>query len=229
MNTLVNVARYHLVDRLQFLILPVGVTLFAFGVNLAIFSVIPETPEQNYSGGLFTLFVFMLVCGALSMTKSLPFGLALGVSRRSYYLGTVLLVAGLSVLYAVGIVVFQAIEKATGGWGLGLNYFRVPWLLDGPWYLTLLTAFVFLTLMFVYGMWYGLIYRRASVLGVVLFSAAQVLVLLSGVLLLSWTDSWSKLGTFFGTLTVGGVTGILAILVGVAAAGGFATMRRVTV
>ncbi|AUI60929.1 ABC transporter permease [Amycolatopsis sp. BJA-103] len=229
MNILVKVARYHLVDRLQFLVLPVGVTLFAFGVNLAIFALIPEKPEDNFSGGLFTLFVFMLVCGALSMTKSLPFGLALGVSRRSYYLGTVLLVAGLSALYAVGIAVLQVIEDATRGWGLGLHYFRVPWVLDGPWYLTLLTAFVLLTLMFVYGMWYGLIYRRASVVGVVLFAAAQVLVLLGGVLLLSWTDSWPKLGTFFGTLTVGGLTGVLAVLVGVAAAGGFATMRRVTV
>ncbi|EMD25512.1 hypothetical protein [Amycolatopsis azurea] len=229
MNTLVNIARYHLVDRLQYLVLPVGVTLFAFGVNVVIFSVIPETPEQNYSGGLFTLFVFMLVCGAMSMTKSLPFGLALGVSRRSYYLGTVLLVTGLSALYAVGITVLQAIEKGTGGWGLGLNYFRVPWLLDGPWYLTLLTSFVFLVLMFLYGMWYGLIYRRASVLGVIVFGAAQVLVLLSVVLVLSWTDSWSKLGTFFSTLTVGGLTGVLALLVCVAGAGGFATMRRVRV
>ncbi|MFC9252221.1 ABC transporter permease [Amycolatopsis thailandensis] len=229
MNTLVNVARYHLVDRLQYLVLPIGVTLFAFGVNLAIFSLLPDKPEENYSGGLFTLFVFMLVCGAMSMTKSLPFGLALGVSRRSYYLGTVLLVAGLSALYAAGITVFQAIEEATGGWGLGLNYFRVPWLLDGPWYLTLLTAFVFLTLMFLYGMWYGLIYRRASVLGVVLFAAAQVLVLLGVGLVLTWTDSWSKLGTFFSSLTVGGLTGALAILVCVAGAGGFATMRRVTV
>ncbi|WET77879.1 ABC transporter permease [Amycolatopsis sp. QT-25] len=229
MNTLVKVARYHLVDRLQFVVLPVGVTLFAFLVNLTIFAVLPETPEENYSGGLLTLYVFMLVCGALSMTKSLPFGLALGVSRRSYYLGTILLVAGLAGLYAVGIVVFQAIEEATGGWGVGLNYFRVPWLLNGPWYLTLLTSFVLLTLMFVYGMWYGLIYRRAAVVGVVLFAAAQVLVLVGGVLLLSWTDSWPKLGTFFSTLTVGGVTGVLALLVGVAGAGGFATMRRVTV
>ncbi len=228
MNTLVNVARYHLVDRLQFLVLPVGVTFFAFVVNLAIFATLQEDHE-NYSGGLFTLFVFMLVSGAVSMTKSLPFGLALGVSRRSYYLGTVLLVAGLSAVYSVGILVLQAIEGVTGGWGLKLNYFRVPWLLDGPWYLTLLTSFVLLTLMFMYGMWYGLIYRRAAVLGVVLFSAAQVLVLLGALLVLTWTDSWSKLGTFFGTLTVGGITGILAVLVCVAAAGGFTTMRRVTV
>lgn len=228
MNTMVNVARYHLVDRLQYLVLPVGVTFFAFLVNLTIFATLQEDHE-NYSGGLFTLFVFMLVCGALSMTKSLPFGLALGVSRRSYYLGTILLVAGLSALYSVGIVVFQAIEGATGGWGLSLNYFRVPWLLDGPWYLTLLTAFVLLTLMFVYGMWYGLIYRRAAVLGVVVFGAAQGLVLLGIVLVLTWTASWSKIGTFFSTLTVGGMTGVLALLVAIAAAGGFATMRRVTV
>ncbi|WP_414942131.1 ABC transporter permease [Amycolatopsis sp. cmx-11-51] len=228
MNTLITVARYHLVDRLQYLVLPVGVTLFAFLVNLTIFATLQEEKE-NYSGGLFTLFVFMFVCGALSMTKSLPFGLALGVSRRSYYLGTVLLIAGLSALYSVGIVVFQAIEEATGGWGLELNYFRVPWLLDGPWYLTLLTSFVLLTLMFVYGMWYGLIYRRAAVPGVVVFGAAQVLVLLGIVMVLTWTDSWSKIGTFFSTLTVGGVTGVLAVLVAIAAGGGFATMRRVTV
>ncbi|ANN19395.1 ABC transporter permease [Amycolatopsis orientalis] len=229
MNTLINVARYHLVDRIQFMVLPIGVTFFAFFVNLAIFSLLPGTPEENYSGGLATMYVFMLVCGALSMTKSLPFGLALGVSRRSYYLGTILLITGLSALYSVGIAVFQAIEEGTGGWGLGLHYFRVPWLLDGSWYLTLLTSFVLLTLMFVYGMWYGLIYRRAAVVGVVLFSAAQVLVVLGGVLVLSWTDSWSKLGTFFSSLTVGGMTGVLALLVCVAGAGGFATMRRVTV
>ncbi|WP_037311486.1 hypothetical protein [Amycolatopsis orientalis] len=229
MNTLIKVARYHLVDRIQFVVLPIGVTFFAFFVNLAIFSLLPETPEENYSGGLATMYVFMLVCGALSMTKSLPFGLALGVSRRSYYLGTVLLITGLSALYSVGIAVFQAIEEGTGGWGLGLHYFRVPWLLDGSWYLTLLTSFVLLALMFVYGMWYGLIYRRAAVVGVVLFSAAQVLVALGGVLVLSWTDSWSKLGAFFSTLTVGGMTGVLALLVCVAGAGGFATMRRVTV
>ncbi len=228
MNTLINVARYHLVDRLQYVLLPIGITLFAFAVNLAIFAMLQED-HQNYSGGLFTLFVFMFVCGNLSMTKSLPFGLALGLSRRSYYLGTILLVGGLSAAYAAGITVFQAIEAGTGGWGFNLNFFRVPWLLNDSWYLTLLTSFVLLVLMFVYGMWYGLVYRRWAVLGLVVFVAAQVLVLLSALVLLTWTDSWPRLGRFFTSLTAAGLSGVLAVLIVLAAAGGFTTLRRITV
>jgi hypothetical protein len=229
MNTLVNVARYHLVDRLQYVGLPVGITLFAFLVNLAVFSVLPTEQAENYTGGLSTLYVFMFVCGTLSMTKSLPFGLALGMSRRSYYLGTVLLVLGLSALYSAGVAIFQAIEAGTGGWGLSLNFFRVPWLLDGSWYTTLLTSFVLLVLMFVYGMWYGLVYRRWAVPGVVVFAAAQVLLLLGAVFLLTWTDSWPRLGHFFTSLTVTGMSAVLALTACVAALGGFATLRRITV
>lgn len=63
---------------------------------------------------------------------------------------------GLSAPYSAGIAIFQAIEAGTGGWGVNLNFFRVPWLLNGSWYTTLLTSFVLLVLMFVYSMWYGL-------------------------------------------------------------------------
>lgn len=228
MNNLVNVARYHLVDRLQYVVLPIGVTLFAFLVNLAVFALLQEDHE-NYTGGLLTLYVFMFVCGNLSMTRSLPFGLALGVSRRSYYLGTVVLVLGLAALYAAGITVFQAIESGTGGWGVNVHFFRIPWLLDDSWYLTLLTSFVLLVLMFVYGMWYGLVFRRWAVVGLVLFAAAQVLVILGTVVMLTWTDSWPRLGRLFATLTSAGVSGVLAILIVLAGIGGFTTLRRITV
>ena len=36
MTTLVNIARYHLVDRLTYLALPWGIMAFSFLVNLAI-------------------------------------------------------------------------------------------------------------------------------------------------------------------------------------------------
>ena len=119
MNTLVNVARYHLVDRLTY----AGAALGDHGLQL------PGqpghrrgaagSPEGDYTGGLVTIYVFLLICGVLSMTRSLPFGLMLGVSRRTYYLGTALLDAALGVVYGLGLTVLQAIERATGGWGLG--------------------------------------------------------------------------------------------------------------
>ena len=59
----------------------------------------------------------------------------------------------------------QVIERATGGWGVHLHFFQVAYILAGPWYLTWLTSFVVLAVLFVYGMWYGLVYRRWNLLG----------------------------------------------------------------
>ena len=70
-----------------------------------------------------------------------------------------------------------------------MGFFRVPYILDGPWYLTWLTSFVVLTLLFVYGMWFGLVYRRWSLVGLVAFIAGQVTVLLAGALVATWTPT----------------------------------------
>src|SRR5215813_344115 len=102
MKTLVNVARYHTVDRLIYFGLPWAIMAFSFLVNLAISALAPVGPNGNYTGGLVTIYIFLLLAGALSMTRELPFGLMLGVSRRAYYLGTALLVGVLGVVYGLG-------------------------------------------------------------------------------------------------------------------------------
>lgn len=229
MKTLINVGRYHLVDRLLYVAMPWGIMAFSFLVNLAIAGLAPSTPEGMYTGGLASLYAFLVVCGAVSMTRELPFGLMLGVSRRSYYLGTVLLVVVLGVVYGLGLTVLQAVESATDGWGLSLHFFRVPWLLDGPWYLTWLTSFVLLVLFFAYGMWYGLVYRRWSLPGLVGFIAAQVLVALGAVVAVTLTERWRAVGQFFTTLTATTLTGVLAAVALAMGLGGFTTIRRVTV
>jgi hypothetical protein len=43
------------------------------------------------------------------------------------------------------------------------------------------------------------------------------------------TNAWSAIGHFFTTLSAAGLTGLLAALAAVLLAGGYATMRRVTV
>src|SRR5262249_56269055 len=200
MKTLVNVARYHLVDRITYVALPWGILAFSFLVNLAIDAMAPIPPSGMYTGGLITIYVFLMICGVLSMTRELPFGLMLGVSRRGYYLGTGLLVLALGVVYGLALTVLQAIERASGGWGSSLHYFRVPWIMDGPWYQTWVTSFVLLVLFFLYGMWYGLVYRRWSLVGLVAFIAAQVLVALAVVVVVTLTHNWTAFGHFFTTL-----------------------------
>ena len=54
MKTLVNVARYHLVDRVTYLALPWGVMVFSFLVNVVIAALVPPGPHGYYTGGLIT-------------------------------------------------------------------------------------------------------------------------------------------------------------------------------
>jgi hypothetical protein len=230
MTTYINVARYHLLQRLNYLVLPWAILAFVFGVDLVILAITPAgNSSHRYVGGLASILVLAFVLGLQSVARSLPFGLALGVSRRSYYLGTALLALGLAAVVGVVATVGQAIERGTGGWGIDMGFFRVPHILNGPWYLTWLTSFVSLTLLFVYGMWFGLVYRRWSLVGLVVFLAAQVTVLVIGALAVTWSHTWHHVGHFFAALSAAGLTGLIAALAVVLLTGGFTTMRRLTV
>jgi hypothetical protein len=163
------------------------------------------------------------------VARALPFGLSLGLSRSSYYRGTALLAIGLAAVAGVVTTVGQAIERSTGGWGMNMGFFRVPYILNGSWYTTWLVSFVILTLLFTYGMWFGLIYRRGNLLGLATFVAAQVTVLVIGALAATWTHAWHDIGHFFTALSAPGLAGVLAALTVVLLAGGFSTLRRLAV
>ena len=196
---------------------------------MAIFAAIPRQPHGSYTGALSTIYGYFLVMGVFTVTKSLPFGLMLGLSRRSYYLGTTLLVAVTSAVFGLVLTLLQVVERATGGWGLAAHFFRIPWLLDGRWYQTWLTSFVLLALFFLYGMWYGLVWRRWNLTGMLAFVAAQLLLALAFVMMVSLTHSWTGVGHYLATTTAVSLTGVLAAVALAMGFGGFATIRRVTI
>jgi hypothetical protein len=236
MRTWVNVARYHLVRPALYLGMPWAIMAFSFAVNLAIFRLFPGqsgVPASNNAyhatGAIAVIYIFFFVMGITSAAQSLPFGLALGVSRRSYYTGTALLAVTLAAADGLVLTVLQAIERATGGWGEAMHFFRVPFILIGPWYLTWLTSFVGLALLFVYGMWFSIVYRRWRMVGTLTFLATQVTVVLAIVLLITRTGSGPGIAAFLTGLTAAGPTGLLAVLAALLFAGGYATIRRVTV
>jgi ABC-type cobalamin/Fe3+-siderophores transport system ATPase subunit len=79
------------------------------------------------------------------------------------------------------------------------------------------------------GMWFGIVYRRWSLVGTLTFIAAQVTVLLAAALVVTWSHGWAGVGHFFTGLTAAGLTGLLAVLAVALLAGGRATIRRATV
>jgi hypothetical protein len=230
-NTLVAVARYHLLGWALYLAAPWVVLALNFAPYLAGAAVAkPPPPGQFYgSGAVFAIYICYAVAGVFGMLRSLPFALFLGVSRRAYYAGTVLLAVGLAAVYGLVLAVLAVIERATTGWGVHLQFFQVAYILAGPWYLTWLTSFVGLAVLFVYGMWWGLVYWRWNLAGLLVFAAAQVTVGTAGALAATKSGAWPAIGRFFTTLSATGLTGVLAALTVVLLAGGYATMRRVTV
>jgi hypothetical protein len=230
MSTWIKVARYQLTDRNMFVISPWLVLTLDFLITLVIVANVPHRPGQAlYGGALSGIYVVLIVAGALLISRQLPFALALGVSRRSFYTGAALLAVALSAVYGLALTVLQLIERGTGGWGLKLHFFRVPYLLAGPWYLSWLTSFAGLALVLAWGMWFGIVYRRWNVMGLLSFIAAQALALTAVLLIIGGRDDWRRVGHFFTTLTIGGLTGLLAALTVALLAGGYATVRRLTV
>lgn len=228
-RTLVNVARYLLIDRYTYTVLPWAVLTFSFLVNVVIFAAVPIGSGNHDTGGLASLYIVLCVIAALGLGRGLPFGLTLGLSRRAYYAGTALLAVTLAAVYGLALTLLQLIERASNGWGVGMHFFRVPYILAGPWYLTWLTSFVGLVTMFVYGIWYGIVYRRWSLPGILAFIATQIVVALVASLIITGAHGWTGVGHFFTTLTAAGLTWLLAVFAAALLAGGFATIRRATV
>jgi hypothetical protein len=227
---LVKVARLHLVDRFSYTWMVWGLMAFIFAINVAIFAVIPLTqPAGDFTGALISIYIFMAVIGVQAATKFLPFAFTLGVSRRTYYLGTVLLVVGLCLVYAVVLTVLWWVEGLTGGWWMQLHFFRVPWILDGPWYQVLITNFVLMTLVFVFGLWAGLIYRRFALIGSVIFFGCLSLIVVLGVMVITWRGAWVAFGSFVANLDILAASSLVAVLAVLAGLGGYLTIRRITV
>lgn len=229
-SNLVRVGRLHLVDRFGYTWLGWGILAFTFAINYVIFALVgPTQPTGNYTFALSSLWIFMAVIGVQAATKFLPFAFTLGVSRRTYYLGTVLLVVGLCALYAVILTLLSGLEQATNGWGIQLHFFQMAWILGGPWYQVLITNFVMMSVLFLIGLWYGLIYRRFALVGTIIFSAILTLLVLAAILIVTWQQWWQEVGSYLANLDLLGASGIVALVAVVIALGGYGTIRRITV
>ncbi len=73
-------------------------------------------------------------------------------------------------------------------------------------------------------MWFGLVCRRWSLVGLVVFIAGQVSLVLAGAIVATTANAWHNVGHFFTALSAAGLTGLLAAVATVLVAGGFAAV-----
>lgn len=127
----------------------------------------------------------MFLLGIVSLNDTFPFALGFSVRRTDYVLGTTVMAVTVSAVAAVLLLLFSLLESVTGGWGMELHYFHLPYLNDGSLIEQLWISFVVMANMYFLGFVIGSIYRRFGRAGTLLFFL--IVFLLMSIFSLVWT------------------------------------------
>jgi hypothetical protein len=173
MNQLSGVLKIHFTGRaarFAWLGFPWLILLFSFGVNVLI-SALAGGTTGLYTGGLSSIYVYMFIAGVVAVNGTFPFALGLSVRRIAYFLGTSLMFCAISAADAVLLTLLALIEHdLTGGWGVNLHFFHLPYLSDGsPIEQVIILFSVMLHLCFL-AFVVASLYRRTGMLGIYIFS-----------------------------------------------------------
>lgn len=163
MERILKVVRLQNLNKMTFIGIPLIILAGCFVLSLGIFAIIPVTPALGYKfagGAPVAPMWYFMGAGIYALTLTFPFSQAMSVTRRDFYLGTMLIAVlsslGMSLIFTVG----GYIEEAVNGWGLDGRFFRIPGLWDASPWLQALTYFTAMMLLFTLGFVFTVIYRR---------------------------------------------------------------------
>ncbi|MFC4601700.1 hypothetical protein [Cohnella hongkongensis] len=129
MNRVKGIVKAHLTDLWSWTMLPWLILGFSFAVNLVIGSLVEEV---IITGGLTSIYIYMMVLGIVSLGQTFPFLIGFGARRKDYFLGTAATISLISAASAVVLMLLGYVERATSYWGIDLRFFNVPYVTDGP-------------------------------------------------------------------------------------------------
>ena len=233
-----KVVRLHLTSTWGLLVLPWIILGSAFAITLAIWAILTASlpPEDGlaasdgtqFNGGVLSILVYMLVAGVTAISASFPFQLGFGVTRRDFWIGTAVLFLALSAGNAVVLTLLAAIETWTNGWGFGAHMFTAVWFDAGSWLGTWFVFFAVQAYFMFTGALFGTFYMRWRMNGLVVLWIAIGVLTVGAVALLTWTQSWPALGTWFVGLGPVGVAAWSLVPSAVFAGLAWLALRRAT-
>jgi hypothetical protein len=228
---LLGVVRIQLVNWRYGYGMPLAILAMVLGINLALFATIGDAapPEGRTTGAVMSIYIVFGVGYLQVITQSFPFALGLGVTRRAFYAGTALLAAVEALGFGALVLLLSALERATGGWGIGLRFFLLDFLVvDHPLLQWLVYAVPFAALSAL-GIFTGVVFKRWGQVGVYATTLVPLVALSGAAVLVTWMGWWPELGGWFAgqttTALFAGYPLVLALLLGGA---GWLAIRRAT-
>lgn len=228
MKRIMSVVRVHMINKWTFLWLPLVMLFGAAVLTLIVFSMIPGKETLKYAGGASLVPIWYFIgIGSYARTLTFPFVISLGVTRREFYLGSLVTAffaaIGLGGLFSIGAI----IEDATNGWDMNGYFFRIPglWEAMGPGF-TALLYFALIMFMFAIGFLCASVYKRWGSITLTVSLLLLGILIAGAALLITKANAWGAVGDFFITVGAGGVFAILAALTVVMLVGAYAPLRR---
>lgn len=196
MNRIASVMKIHFRDRWMWLIVPWGFVLLpSFIVNYVISFFLSE---PLYTGGLSSIYIYMMIAGVLTLHQTFPFAIGLSVRRTDYFLGTIAAVVANSALLTIVLFVFSTAEHDwTTRWGTDLHFFHLPHVHDGSPIELIVMSFAVLMHLFFLGFAISGVHRRFGAIGLYTFFALLLVSLTVVGFLGTYYEWW---GRIFGWL-----------------------------
>ncbi|KYJ96780.1 hypothetical protein [Microbacterium sp. CH1] len=227
MRRTLNVIRLQLINRQTFVWVPLIILASAVVISVLIYAMIPGDAPKYGGGGQAPLWYFFAI-GLSAMTLTFPFSQAMSVTRREFFIGTLMTAILGSALLGILFLLGGAIELATNGYGVNGWVFHLPWLWEaGP-----LGAFVvYFTLalfFFVVGFTGATIYKSWGPMVLTIVGVALALLLVGVVFLVTRLELWGDV--WLGILDLGAVGLALwgLVVVAVLSVVSFLAFRRAT-
>lgn len=231
MNRAFGVFKMHVRDRFAWLYLPWIICLSSFAINLVVAGLMKEN-EGFSTGGIASLYVYLLVLGITIVPQTFPFTLGMGVRRTDYFAGTLLAACAASAVSTV-LMIFMSVTEKYGfvGWGVKLNFFHLPFLNEGPTFLQGITLFLLMLNLFFSGFVIACIYRKFGRTGTYIFFTLVLLIFAFTPLLISYYDRWDEIGRWAeaNIRTMNDLSPWLLLLTALYALASFGMLRRSTV
>ncbi|MGO2111231.1 MAG: hypothetical protein ACTH31_06420 [Pseudoclavibacter sp.] len=223
-----RVIRLHLINTQSLVWVPLLITGATIAICLIIFAMIPGD-EIKWTGAAQAPLWYFAAIGVQAMTLTFPFSQALSVTRREFYLGTLVVGAIASAMMATLFIIVAGIEVLTGGYGTNGRIAYLDWLFEPSWFSAWLTYFTLTFLLFVAGFWGATVYKRFGWLLLTVVTVVLAFALVAVIFVITRTESWLAVWEWFADVGAFGVTlaglGVSVLL----AVGSYFTLRKAVV
>lgn len=197
-SRLLRVVRMQFINTQTFVWVPALVLGGAWAITLLIYLTARATGGDDVliGGGSQAPLWYFLVIGVQAMTLTFPFSQAMSLTRREFYLGSLIAAAVSGLGMAAAFVLLGLLERATNGYGIDGYFAYLDWVwVDGPLAAGLI-YFICVMLFFVVGFLSATIYQRFGTFRLVLGMIVIALALVGLGALITWQQAWPELWTW---------------------------------